>query len=221
MVSTVTKKFLCRAFCILGIRSPPVLSLQLRAANGLTIPYIGYLELDVALCDKAFPSCGILVVRDPPGASSSVPGILGMNVIRQCYRVLFGKHCLALFNLPSVTQAPDSVVGALQQCHPSKTQHSQYLFGTARVRGARAVRIPGGGGVCSLLPALAPNSPAWLLASPCWGQVVRGMVYILLVNVGMTEVLLYPCTSLGALSSTQVISLPLLRFPLKGPAALC
>lgn len=79
----------------------------------------------------------------------------------------------------------------------------------------------GGGGVCSLLPALAPNSPAWLLASPCWGQVVRGMVYIPLVNVGMTEVLLYPCTSLGALSSTQVISLPLLRFPLKGPAALC
>lgn len=30
--------------------------LQLRAANGLAIPYIGYLELDVILCGKKDPS---------------------------------------------------------------------------------------------------------------------------------------------------------------------
>ena len=41
--------------------------LELRAANGLTIPYLGYLELDVQL----MPQCGVLVVRDPPGGVPS------------------------------------------------------------------------------------------------------------------------------------------------------
>ncbi|XP_048842280.1 uncharacterized protein LOC125715081 [Brienomyrus brachyistius] len=36
--------------------------LELRAANGLAIPYIGYLELDVNLCGKWMLGCGILVV---------------------------------------------------------------------------------------------------------------------------------------------------------------
>lgn len=38
--------------------------LELKAANGLTIPYLGYLKLDVQLCGKLMPHCGVLVVRD-------------------------------------------------------------------------------------------------------------------------------------------------------------
>lgn len=34
-------------------------------ANGLAIPYVGYLELDVQLCDKVLAKQGVLVVRDP------------------------------------------------------------------------------------------------------------------------------------------------------------
>lgn len=49
--------------------------LQLRAANGLAIPYIGCLELDVELCGKLLPACGILVVKEPPGGvSAQAPG---------------------------------------------------------------------------------------------------------------------------------------------------
>lgn len=51
--------------------------------------------------------------------------------------------------------------------------------------------------------------PAGLLTSPCLIQVVRSTIYIPVVNVGTTEVLLYPHTSLGTLSSAQVISLPI------------
>lgn len=39
--------------------------LQLRAANGLTIPYINYVELIVELCSKIKPRYGALVVKDP------------------------------------------------------------------------------------------------------------------------------------------------------------
>ncbi len=69
--------------------------LQLRAANGLSIPYMGYMELDVELCGKFFPKCGVLVVRDPPGGiSAQAPGVLGMNVLGRCYQELFGQHGL-------------------------------------------------------------------------------------------------------------------------------
>lgn len=222
MVSTITESFFEQHFAPWGAdRLQSCHWLQLRAANGLAIPYIGYLELDVALCDKVFPGCGILVVRDPPGASSLVSGILGMNVIRRCYRDLFGAHGAALFNLPVVAQAPDSVIEALQQYHQSTMQHPKDLLGTAKVRGPRAVRIPGG--VVQFVASTCPEQfsgqevlfeppqsglPAGLFASPCLVQAVRGTVYIPVVNVGTTEVLLYPRTRLGALSYAQVVSLP-------------
>lgn len=222
IVSTVTESFFLKHFAPWGAdRLQSCHWLQLWAANGLAIPYIGYLELDVALCGKVFRGCGILVVQDPPGGSSSVSGILRMNVIRRSYRDLFGAHGAALFSLPVVTQAPGSVIEALQQCHQSTTRHPKDLFGTVRVRGPRAVRIPGC--VMQFVVSTCPEQfygqdvlfkppqsglPAGLLASPCLVQAVRGTVYIPVVNVGTTEVLLHPRTSLGALSCAQVVSLP-------------
>lgn len=50
--------------------------------------------------------------------------------------------------------------------------------------------------------------PAGLLASPCMVKVVRGTVYVSVVNVGEAEVLLYPRTHLGVLNAAQVVSLP-------------
>lgn len=61
--------------------------LQRRASNGLEIPYIGYIELDVELSGRMVSGCGILVVRDQPGCSSgalrTVKGvsILGQNTL--------------------------------------------------------------------------------------------------------------------------------------------
>lgn len=49
--------------------------------------------------------------------------------------------------------------------------------------------------------------PAGLLVSPCLVQVTTGTVYFPVVNVGTTEVLLYPRTSLGTLNAAQVVSL--------------
>lgn len=91
MVSTTTESFFLPQFEPWG---PECLQschwLQLRAANGLAIPYIGYVELYVVLCGKALPHCGILVVKDPPGTVPSVPGVLGMKVISRCNQELFG-----------------------------------------------------------------------------------------------------------------------------------
>lgn len=222
MVSTITESFFREHFEPWGPdRLRSCHWLQLRAANGLEIPYIGYLELDVAFCDKVIPTCGILVVRDPPGPGPSARGILGMNVIHRCYRELFGAHGLSLFELPAITQAPGPVCEALQKCHQAAAHERVPVVGAVKVRGSRAVRIPGGtmklvastcpeqlaGGAVLFEP---PDSglSAGLLVSPCLVHVERGTVYIPVVNVGMADALLYPRTSLSVLSRAEVVSLP-------------
>lgn len=48
----------------------PAIGYSCARANGLAIPYVGYLEFFVELCGKVMPGCGIVVVKDVPGAES-------------------------------------------------------------------------------------------------------------------------------------------------------
>ena len=50
--------------------------LRLSAANGLAIPYVGYLELDVQLCGKTVKRGGVLVVKNTLHSVSVVPGVV-------------------------------------------------------------------------------------------------------------------------------------------------
>lgn len=101
MVSTITESHFCQHFEPWAQERLKMCNwLKLTAANGLSIPYLGYLELNVELCGKVIQNCGILVVRDPPdNTPSQVPGVLGMNVIQKCYHELFILHGSALFEL--------------------------------------------------------------------------------------------------------------------------
>lgn len=81
--------------------------LQLRAANGLDIPFVSYLESDVEVMGKVVPKCGVLVVRDslPAVSNQCVSGVLGMNVISECYDELFVQHGPSLFEADCLKQA--------------------------------------------------------------------------------------------------------------------
>ncbi|KAK7881610.1 hypothetical protein WMY93_030019 [Mugilogobius chulae] len=179
MVSTITESFFRKCFEPWGEeRLKACHWLQLKAANGLEIPYIGYLELTVELCGKVMPHCGVLVVRDPPGnGPSQTPGVLGMNILRKCYQELFGQFGTSLFDTAPVVAFPTQLVNALQKCHAAEVQ-----------------------------PSL--KRPAGLLASPALVQVVRGTAYVPVVNVGDNDVLLYPRTLVGTLDNVNVVSLP-------------
>lgn len=141
------------------------------------------------LCGKVMPGCGVLVVRDPPDADSLVHGVLGTNVIRKCYKELFGLFGSSLFESSSVSGAPDAVVAALQQCHQSVTRDAPNFLGTVKIRGEQVVHIPGGvmqmvaatcpeqfSGKSTLFKPPEPGLPAGLLASPCLLKVVWGTV---------------------------------------------
>ncbi|KAL1264143.1 hypothetical protein QQF64_004498 [Cirrhinus molitorella] len=218
MVSTVTESFFLQH--LKTDRLQACCWLHLRAANGLAIPYLGYLELDVSLCEKVIPGCGILVVKDPPGGAS-VPGVLGMNIISKCYELLFGQHGPALFELSTVSQVPGPVFQALQQYHQADGKPSLDLKSCVKLCQGRVQRIPEGvtkfvAATCSdqfsggfaLFEPLNPGLPGGLLASPALVRVVGGTVYIPVVNVGTTDIVLYACTWLGHLCSVDVISLP-------------
>ena len=51
--------------------------LRLRAANGLAIPYVGYVEADVVLAGRRLPCMGFLVTQPQAGDELTVPGLLG------------------------------------------------------------------------------------------------------------------------------------------------
>uniref|UniRef100_A0AAV2L2A8 Uncharacterized protein n=1 Tax=Knipowitschia caucasica TaxID=637954 RepID=A0AAV2L2A8_KNICA len=63
--------------------------LTLRAANGLNIPWVGYLVADFVVQGVRVPARGIVVAKDScVGADKA---ILGMNVIADCWEELFNK----------------------------------------------------------------------------------------------------------------------------------
>ncbi|KAL0153780.1 hypothetical protein M9458_050896, partial [Cirrhinus mrigala] len=223
MVSTMTESCFMTNFGLWGQEQLRSCNwLQLRAANGLTIPYIGYLELDVELCGRVVLGCGILVVRDPPGGvCAQVPGVLGMNILSRCYRELLGQHGTTLFDLPSVSRAPSFVFQALQHCHQVDAQPAVDCKGRVRVRGRRVCRITGGtmkfvAATCSVQYASGtvlfepPTSglPAGLLASPALLRLDSGTVYVPIVNVGTMDVVLYASTVIGTVNQVDVVSLP-------------
>lgn len=221
MVSTLVESFFVQHF---KDKLQQCNWLQLRAANGLDIPYTGYAELTVEVLGKVIPQRGWLVVKDPPGQLTHplVPGVLGMNVIRECYAELFGQHGSSLFDLPPVVHASPTWRHALQYCHRVQLGSSPPKTGVAKVRGRRPIHIPGGtvqlvAATCSphfcdasavLLEPASGSLPSGLLVSPALVRVEQGTAFIPVVNVGFTRATLYPCRLLGLLVHATVEGLP-------------
>lgn len=123
MVMTVTKSFFNKHFFNLNKNNCEWL--DLKAANGLEIPYTGYVELDMIVFEQCIPKRGILIVKDPVAAAlqtrkTITPGILGMNVLTECYQRLFQQHGLSLFQIPVVQSAAPVFRRALRQCEKTE-----------------------------------------------------------------------------------------------------
>lgn len=63
-------------------------------------------------------------------------------------------------------------------------------------------------GPTALFEPLDSGLPPGLLGSPALVIAIRGMAYIPILNVGLTEVVLYPQTVVGTLNVVNVVSLP-------------
>ncbi|KAG7172412.1 hypothetical protein Hamer_G026951, partial [Homarus americanus] len=76
-----------------GLHSPE--GLVLKAANGGSIPYLGYMLVDVEILEYKIEHVEVLVRKGEQSSATQAPGLIGMNVLRQCREVLvkdFGPH---------------------------------------------------------------------------------------------------------------------------------
>lgn len=224
MVTTVTQSFF-NQHCQGPLQACSWL--ELHAANGLSIPYVGYFETDVEVLGRVVPRRGVLVVKDPleQSSQSTVPGVLGMNVIRECYNELFKQHGAALFELTTISQAVSSWRMAFQHCQSVPVQTICPKMGMVRLRGRRPVGVPAGtirviAATCTraefgsmesgLFEPLITKSclPAGVLVSPAVVTVVRGITHFPIVNVSDVDVVLHPRTPIGTLGPSNIVSLP-------------
>ena len=61
--------------------------LTIRAADGLSIPYVGYFKASVTLNDSVLCDRAILVIKDN---GQSTQGLIGMNILQHIPAL---KHC--------------------------------------------------------------------------------------------------------------------------------
>ena len=93
-VSTITESFFREHLAEKEEQLKDVSQLiRISAAQGIDIPYVGYVELPVQFLGHVFDNMGFLIIRDPVGTPLSerkklVPGVIGSNIFRDVREVL-------------------------------------------------------------------------------------------------------------------------------------
>ena len=194
MVSFVTEEFYKKKLQQTCGRIETGHLMTLRAANGLEIPYMGYIELDVEVDGVRIPGCGILVLKDTPAAVSNrrvAPGLLGTNV---------------LAHLPKFAEI-------LQPSSLSKRRSlATKSSGFVRVSGRDAVLVPANSvanvnvngtpcGSCALVEPLRGPLPGNLIIANTLVDASRTCFSIQVANPTSKDIWLKPRTRLAVVCS--------------------
>lgn len=229
MVTTITESFFNKNF---GHLSDAQLKecawLDLRAGNGLELPYLGYLELDVTILGKCMPRRGVLVVKDPADPHMrhkklQTPGVLGMNVIKGFYYELFVHVGPSLFDDPSIAEAPEWR-RALRHCQAEETVVNSPEPFKVKVKGKTPLCVAAG--TLTMVPVTCPKVPSQchmeflveslqpaegvlpegLLVSTAVVTSERGELRVPVLNVGYSDVWLTPRRVIATVTTATVLS---------------
>ena len=91
-VSTLTESFYDQ-FLKESTNLQTDISIKLKAANEMCIPYVGNIEVNMNVMGQNLPNRGVLIVKDSVDSCTGerkyyIPGLLGMNVISACKSLL-------------------------------------------------------------------------------------------------------------------------------------
>ena len=117
-VSTITESFY-KEFLAQGREVIDVTSyIRTSASQGLEIPYVGYVELQLTAFSHKFEGLGFLIVKDPVSTpiqarKKRVPSVLGSNVLRDLRKSLVYRYGGNFAELLSSKTATDSKVRLL------------------------------------------------------------------------------------------------------------
>lgn len=203
--------------------------LGLKAANGLEIPYVGYIELDLTVMGRVIPKRGILIVRQPADPQMSerkqmVPGILGMNVINGFYNDLVEQYGGDLFQSPPVQSAVPLWKKALRHCQVMEAVVNAAEALEVRVQSKSPICVPAGTmtfvpvtgaqipigcAAAFLVEPLEPEVgvlPEGLLLSTSIVSSEEGKICVPIVNVGNSDVWLTPRRAIGVMQAVQLLT---------------
>lgn len=148
--------------------------LKITAANGLPLPYQGYIELDIQVMGLTLPGCGFLVIRDQKEGEidSAPPGILGMNIAQRCKQLILAEFDNALKgNLDAEWRA------ALNKVQEAAAVEANSLV---RVASTHKLYIPAASvaTVQARTPKILPESKDLCLFEPGQSSLPGGLVLI-------------------------------------------
>lgn len=202
--------------------------LGLKAANGLQIPYSGYIELDVTILGIHLPRRGVLIVGDPTDShmaqkKTSVPGVLGMNVLNPLYSELCKQYGSDLWEAPVLKTAPRGWRRALRYCQMMEAMANSPEPHRVRVQGKKSFCVPAG--TQSYVPVTCPKMPVntpidllieplgpddgflpeGLLVSPSLVKGEGGEAFVPVTNVGKADVWLTPRRVIATVQLASVL----------------
>ena len=194
-VSTITESFFRRHLQPRGQDLQRDLHIRLSAANGLDIPYSGYLLVDVTIAGRTIRDRVFLIIRDPPGG--------------------FRQHCLLGMN---VLGEMDDWGRGVDRRQPEVMKKTTSRVGKL-VRLAESVNIPSSSIVTVAATGCDPAYEGELVVEPVECSLPGGVIAVTsvvkakvgrftisLVNAGEESVVLKQRTVVGAICEANVIS---------------
>ena len=203
---------------------------SLSAANGYSIPYVGYIELDIFAAGTHLPASGFIVVKDPPAGSpieqrkKFVPGLIGSNLLQ----ALRDKHRDNLLqHLQWLGSEGKEWLGALMLYDQQQSALvEEHRCSVVRLAGRKVVRIPARtmqvingstrqqhvkpmeGYIESLAverPEMAASLPPGITTGRSFVTCeASGVVPVSISNVSCEDIYLQPRTPLGVLVQAEI-----------------
>ncbi|CAI5671927.1 unnamed protein product [Oreochromis niloticus] len=191
--------------------------LKLKAANGLAIPYVGYVLAEVQVGGITLKDMGIVISKDDPDNRNALP-ILGMNVIVPSWDMLFSKPQIQTQTWPvgSTVDTQQPWASTFQDCQRIQAAAPVQQVGTLRPAYRHLVMIPGHSeqviwarapqtlrkGQCILVEPL--EGPSTVAVARSLGIVRKGRVPIKVRNLNPFPITLRRYEALATFSTENV-----------------
>ena len=206
-VSTITKEFFNEHFRPQGKTLLPTGDwLRLTAANGLEIPYVGYLELDIEALGVMIPRRGILVVKSPASQEARqrkqiIPGLIGMNIIAQLHEPFKNGKAETfpqwnkVLKMTSITQSI-AVSGFAKLAGKSQIRVQAGSFSFLIINGWQG---PQSRNTTALVEPSIGQVPGNLVVINTLTHINNGQLHVRVANITDEDVWLQPHKRIGAL----------------------
>lgn len=207
MVTTITESFYNDNLIAM---SPLVEKkvVKLKAANGMEIPYLGFICLDVSIGKKMYKDKVIFIIRDKQDVNNNYPCLLGMNILQEDL-----THILDVSNMPTVTKTKEILCF---QVNNSKSHTSTFV----KAAGADPILIPANSiAVVKTVPSrklvgdefiiqkLVDNEhlPNNILIMDTITKSINGLYPVQVVNVSNEDILIHQNSRIGIMSHMDVV----------------